>query len=96
MFQNTTILEHHRIKALTISYLPVTMKITKILGENGPMSEMCANASCPSFLFTDSGDVVVQGYELTESECRSLSKPPKEGFVKMSKDTLRRLAAQLD
>lgn len=71
------------------------MKIKKIIGENGPQSMLCANGNCPAVIVTDSDDIIIQGYELNDSECSSLTKPDNESFIKMPKEVLKKLAAQI-
>ena len=71
------------------------MKITKIIGENGAMEKPCNNASCPSAILTEEGDVYIQGYVLEAAEAGAFTPPAGEGFVKMPLATLRKIAARL-
>lgn len=71
------------------------MKVTQIIGENGPQEMLCAGGNCPTVLLTDGEDVVIQGYELDSTESQSLSKPENEAFIKMPKAVLKKLAAQI-
>jgi hypothetical protein len=44
------------------------MTIRKILGENGPMSELCNGGTCPAAILTDGDNAYIQGYTLEASE----------------------------
>ncbi|MDP0500868.1 MAG: hypothetical protein Q7P63_12295 [Verrucomicrobiota bacterium JB022] len=72
------------------------MKITRIIGEDGPRTELCAGSACPAFILTESGEAFVQGTRLSADEAAQLSAPAHETFVKIPVAVLQRLAAQLD
>lgn len=71
------------------------MKITKIIGENGAMPQLCNNSSCPAAVLTEAGDVFVQGYIPVSAEAGALTAPQGEAFVKMSRATFERIARQV-
>lgn len=71
------------------------MTIRKILGENGPMTELCNGGSCPSAILTDGETAYVQGYQLDAAEQGALSAPEGEQFVRIPLPVLKRIAAQL-
>ena len=66
------------------------MKITKIIGENGAMPQMCNNGACPAAILADNGDVFVQGYIPVAGE--ELAAPSGEGFVRMPRATFEKIA----
>lgn len=71
------------------------MKIRKILGENGPMAEVCNGSGCPAAILTDGDNAYVQGYLLSEAEKGSLSAPSGEDFVRIPLPVLKKIAAQV-
>lgn len=70
------------------------MKITKIIGENGAMPQMCGRGACPAAILTDSGDVFVQGYIPAGVEVSELFAPDGETFVRMPRATFEKIARQ--
>jgi len=70
------------------------MKITKIIGENGVMPQLCGRGACPAAILADSGDVFVQGYIPAAADAGKLSAPDGEGFVRMSRATFEKIARQ--
>jgi hypothetical protein len=71
------------------------MTIRKILGEHGPMSELCSGGSCPAAILTDGGNAYVQGYKLEDGEKSNLSAPLGEDFVRIPLATLKKIAVQV-
>ena len=71
------------------------MTIQKILGENGPQSELCNGGQCPAAILTKEGTAYVQGARLTDEERASLSAPNDEDFVAIPLLILKKIAAQL-
>lgn len=71
------------------------MTIRKILGENGPLSELCNGGTCPAAILTDGDAAYVQGYELGDSERGALSAPQGEQFVRIPLAVLKKIAAQV-
>ena len=71
------------------------MKIKKVIGENGPMAQLCNGGQCPAVIVGDDGNAYVQGYHLAGSEAAALTAPVGEGFVRMPLATLRKIAAQV-
>ena len=71
------------------------MTIQKILGENGPMSELCNGNSCPAAILASDGNVYVQGYLPNSVADQTLVAPSGEGFVSMPLETAKKIAAQL-
>ena len=78
-----------------ITNLFKTMTIRKIIGEHGPLSEICNGGSCPAAILTDGGDAYVQGFELEVSERGALSAPAGESFVRIPLPVLKKIAAQV-
>lgn len=72
------------------------MTIRKILGENGPMSELCTGGACPAAITTDDGNVYVQGYIPGAEASATITVPQGEAIVRIPLDTMKRIAAQLD
>lgn len=70
------------------------MTIRKILGEHGPLSELCNGGSCPAVILTDGDSAYIQGYKLQEHET-ALTAPNGEDFVRMPLTTLKKIAAQV-
>lgn len=66
------------------------MKITKIIGENGAMPQLCNNGACPAAILMENGDVFLQGYIPAVNE--ELKAPAGEGFVKMPRATFDKIA----
>ena len=66
------------------------MKITKIIGENGAVPQLCNSGACPAAILTDNGDVFVQGYVPAAGE--RLTAPAGESFVRMPRATFERIA----
>ena len=66
------------------------MKITKIIGENGAIPQLCNNGSCPAAILADNGDVFVQGYVPADGE--KLTAPAGESFVRMPRATFEKIA----
>jgi hypothetical protein len=52
-----------------------TMKIQKIVGENGILPKLCGNGACPAAIIADTGDVFVQGYVPAPTEQSELTAP---------------------
>lgn len=71
------------------------MTIRKILGENGPMGELCNGGSCPAAILTDGDAAYVQGYQLDAAEQGALSAPQGEQFVRIPLVVLKKIAAQV-
>ena len=71
------------------------MNITKIIGENGPLQQMCKNGACPAAILADNGDVFVQGYVPAPVEGSELNAPAGEGFVRMPRATFEKIARQV-
>lgn len=71
------------------------MTIRKILGEQGPMAQMCNGGSCPAVILTDGDAAYVQGYKLWEGERAQLSSPDAEDFVRIPLAVLKKIAAQV-
>lgn len=71
------------------------MKIQKIIGENGELSEMCRNGACPAAVLADSGDVFVQGFVPVPAEIAALDAPPGENFVRIPRATFEKIARQV-
>ena len=71
------------------------MTIQKILGENGPMSELCNGGTCPAAILTDGQDAYVQGYTLVDEERSKLAAPNGEDFVRIPISTLKKIAVQV-
>lgn len=71
------------------------MKIQKIIGEFGPLSNLCNNGACPAAIIGDDGNAYIQGYVLKQEETSELTAPSGEGFVRMPLATLRRIAEQV-
>ena len=78
-----------------ITNLFKTMTIRKIIGENGPLSEICNGGSGPAAILTEGGDAYVQGYELVGPEKGALSAPAGENFVRIPLPVLKKIAAQV-
>jgi hypothetical protein len=72
-----------------------TMTIRKILGENGPLSELCNGGSCPAAILTDGDSAYIQGYKLEKHEMGQLAAPSGEDFVRIPLSTLKKIAAQV-
>ncbi|MBK1884680.1 hypothetical protein JIN85_19875 [Luteolibacter pohnpeiensis] len=71
------------------------MTIQKIIGENGPMNELCKGGTCPTAIITDGGDAYVQGYVLGAGEREHLKAPTGEDFIRIPIATLKKIAAQV-
>lgn len=71
------------------------MKITKIIGENGALPQMCGRGACPAAILADNGEIFVQGYVPIDAEQRELTAPLGEGFVRMSRPTFEKIARQV-
>lgn len=71
------------------------MTVRKIIGENGPLSELCGGGSCPAAILTDGDTAFVQGYLLSEAEKKGLSAPAGEDFVRIPLPVLKKIAAQV-
>jgi len=71
------------------------MTITKIIGENGPLVQMCNKGACPAALLADNGDIFVQGYVPADGEQRQLTAPSGESFVRMPRATFEKIARQV-
>ena len=71
------------------------MKITKILGEHGPQSQLCNGGACPAAILTDGTDAFVQGYLPSAHESKTLTAPEGEGFVRIPLSVLKNIAAQV-
>lgn len=71
------------------------MTIKQIIGENGNMPKLCNGGSCPSAIIVEGGDVFIQGYIPTESECGHLTGPQGEGFVRMPLAVFEKIARQV-
>ena len=71
------------------------MTIRKILGEHGPMEELCNGGLCPAAIIADNGNAYVQGYLLGPDAHKALSAPEGEGFVEIPLATLKKIAAQV-
>jgi hypothetical protein len=71
------------------------MKIQKIIGENGTLTQLCARGSCPAAILAENGDVFVQGYVPAPAEGVELAAPNGEGFVRMSRATFEKIARQV-
>lgn len=78
--------EHYPLKIMTIR---------KILGENGPLSELCNGGTCPAAILTDGDNAYVQGYLLDDEEKSGLSAPSGEDFVRIPLPVLKKIAAQV-
>lgn len=71
------------------------MKITRIIGENGAMPQLCAKSACPAAILADNGDVFVQGFIPAPAEGAELTAPAGEAFVRMSRATFEKIARQV-
>ncbi len=71
------------------------MKITKIIGENGVLPQLCARGQCPAAILAENGDVFVQGFLPSPSDGAELAAPQGEGFVRMSRATFEKIAQQV-
>ena len=71
------------------------MTIQRIIGENGPLSQLCNGGTCPAAILTDGEDAYVQGYQLKESERSHLSAPIGEDFIRIPIATLKKIAVQV-
>lgn len=69
------------------------MKITKIIGENGVMPQMCGRGACPAAILAENGDIFVQGYTPVAGE--ELPAPEGEGFVRMPRAVFEKIARQV-
>jgi hypothetical protein len=72
-----------------------TMKIQKIIGENGTLPQLCARGSCPAAILAENGDVFVQGYIPEPMENSQLTAPSGESFVRMPRATFEKIARQV-
>jgi hypothetical protein len=68
------------------------MKIQKIIGENGTITQLCKNGACPAAIIADNGDVFVQGYIPAAEESSELTAPPGENFVRMPRTVFEKIA----
>lgn len=71
------------------------MTIQKILGENGPMAEVCTGGACPAVIATDDGNAYIQGYIPGREASDAITLPEGEAIVRIPLATLKKLAAQL-
>jgi len=71
------------------------MKVTKIIGENGAMPQLCKGGACPSAIFASNGNAYLQGYTLEEEEARELTAPQGEAFVRIPLSTLKLIAGHV-
>ncbi|WP_269537082.1 hypothetical protein [Cerasicoccus fimbriatus] len=71
------------------------MKLTKIIGEQGPQHGLCMNGGCPAFLFTEDNRVLIQGSRLTDSEKATLATPAHEDFVAIPREVFDKLTGHL-
>ena len=71
------------------------MKITKIIGENGAMPQLCGRGACPAAILADNGDVFLQGYIPGPAEGGELTAPAGESFVRMPRATFEKIAHQV-
>ena len=71
------------------------MKIRRILGENGPMTEVCNGGAYPAAILTEGGDAFVQGYRLGTEERAELKAPEGEDFVRIPLEVLKKIAVQV-
>lgn len=71
------------------------MKIKKVINLAPDETVGCMGGNCPSFLLTDDGAVLVQGYMIKEDEKGSLNIPSGEDVVLMPVATLKALAERL-
>jgi hypothetical protein len=72
-----------------------SMKIQKIIGENGAMPQLCGRSACPAAILVDNGDVFVQGYIPAPEDGATLTAPTGESFVRMSRTTFEKIARQV-
>jgi hypothetical protein len=72
-----------------------SMKIQKIIGENGAMPQLCGKGMCPSAIIVENGDIFVQGYVPAPGESTDLSAPSGESFVRMPRATFEKIARQV-
>ena len=71
------------------------MNITKIIGENGVLPQLCGRGSCPAAILADNGDVFVQGYVPAPVEEAALPAPAGESFVRMPRAVFEKIARQV-
>ena len=71
------------------------MKISKIIGLEGPKPELCNGGGCPTLLLTEDGDVLIQGDRLNPKEDSQVTAPDHESFVKMPLATLQQLVKHI-
>lgn len=71
------------------------MNITKIIGENGVMPQLCGRGACPAAILADNGDVFVQGYIPVAADGVELTAPDGESFVRMPRSTFEKIARQV-
>ena len=71
------------------------MKISKIIGENGPLPALCNGGTCPAAILADNGEVFVQGFVPAPSEGAELTAPAGESFVRMPRATFEKIARQV-
>jgi hypothetical protein len=71
------------------------MKIQKIIGENGAMSQLCGRGMCPAAILADNGEIYVQGNVLATDESAVLIAPSGESFVRMPRATFEKIARQV-
>jgi hypothetical protein len=72
-----------------------TMKIQKIIGENGPVQQLCKGGGCPAAIIAADGNAYVQGYDLAKAERANLDAPAGESFVRIPLATLKKIAARV-
>jgi hypothetical protein len=65
------------------------MNITRIISPAG-----CANGACPSLLFTDAGQVLVQGAKLAPDDRAGLEVPGHEDVVRIPREVFDALLQQ--
>ena len=71
------------------------MIIKRIIGENGPMSELCTGGACPAVITTHDGNVYVQGYLPGSEASEAIKLPEGEAIIGMPLAVLKRIAAQV-
>jgi hypothetical protein len=72
-----------------------SMKIQKIISENGAMPQLCARGACPAVIVANNGDVFVQGYVPAPAEGAKLTAPAGESFVRMPRAVFEKIARQV-
>lgn len=71
------------------------MKMQKIIMADGEKSALCSSI-CPTIILTDTDEVVIQGYFLSDAESKPFKASDGEGFVKMPRSVFDKIVSQID